>query len=126
MILLGVFGVTAAILAAVGIYGVMSFSIAQRRREIGVRVALGASQRTVLALVGRQAASMIVLGLLLGLAGATALTRLLESSLWNVTPTDPLTFAAVSLFLALIAVVACMVPTRYAIRVDPADAVRAE
>ena len=125
-ILLGVFGVTAAILAAVGIYGVMSFSIAQRRREIGVRVALGASQRTVLALVGRQAASMIVLGLLLGLIGATALSRLIESSLWNVTPTDPLTFAAVSLFLALVAVAACLVPTRYAIRVDPADAVRAE
>jgi putative ABC transport system permease protein len=126
MVLLGVFGGTAAILAAVGIYGVMSFSIAQRRREIGVRMALGANQRSVLRLVGRQAISMITLGLLLGLVGSVALTRLLESSLWNVKSTDPLTFAAVSLFLGAIAVVACVVPTREATRVDPADAVRAE
>src|SRR6185312_15173502 len=84
MVLLGVFGGTAAILAAVGIYGVMSFSIAQRRREIGVRMALGANQRSVLGLVGKQAVSMIALGLLLGVAGSLALTRLLESSLWNV------------------------------------------
>jgi ABC-type antimicrobial peptide transport system permease subunit len=126
MVLLGVFGGTAAILAAVGIYGVMSFSIAQRRREIGVRMALGADQRSVLGLVGKQALSMITLGLALGLAGSLALTRLLESSLWNVKPTDPLTFAAVSVFLGAIALVACVAPTREATRVDPADAVRAE
>ncbi|HEX4135224.1 MAG TPA: ABC transporter permease [Bryobacteraceae bacterium] len=126
MLLLGVFGGAAAILAAVGIYGVMSFSIAQRRREIGIRMALGANHREVLHLVGRQALSMIGLGLMLGLAGALALTRLLEFALWNVRPSDPLTFAAVSVFLALIALVACIVPTRQATRVDPAVAVRAE
>jgi putative ABC transport system permease protein len=126
MLLLGVFGGAAAILAAVGIYGVMSFSIAQRRREIGIRMALGANHREVLRLVGRQALSMIGLGLMLGLAGALALTRLLEFALWNVRPSDPLTFAAVSVFLALIALVACIVPTRQATRVDPAVAVRAE
>ncbi len=126
MLLLGLFGGVAAILAAVGIYGVMSFSIAQRRREIGIRMALGATQGGVLRLVGRQALSMIGLGLLLGVAGALALTRVVEFALWNVRPTDPLTFVAVSLFLALIALVACIVPTRHATRVDPAVAVRSE
>ena len=126
MLLLGLFGGAAAILAVVGIYGVMSFSIAQRRREIGIRMALGANQAAVLRLVGRQALSMIGLGLLLGLVGALALTRVLEFVLWNVRPTDPLTFAAVSLFLALIAFVACIVPARQATRVDPAVAVRSE
>jgi ABC-type antimicrobial peptide transport system permease subunit len=125
-LLLGVFGGVAAILAAVGIYGVMSFSIAQRRREIGIRMALGANHRAVLRLVGRQALSMIGLGLMLGLAGSLALTRLLEFALWNVRPSDPLTFTAVSVFLALIALAACIVPTRQATRVDPAAAVRAE
>jgi len=126
MLLLGVFGGTAAILAAVGIYGVMSFSIAQRRREIGIRMALGANHRAVLRLVGRQALSMVVLGLMLGLAGSLVLTRRLEFALWNVRPSDPLTFTAVSVFLAMIALVACIVPARQATRVDPAVAVRAE
>jgi putative ABC transport system permease protein len=126
MLLLGVFGCAAAILAAVGIYGVMSFSIAQRRREIGIRMALGADHGTILRLVGRQALSMIGLGLLLGLAGAFALTRVLEFALWNVRPTDPLTFSAVSLFLVLIALGACVAPTLEATRVDPAVAVRVE
>lgn len=126
VLLLVVFGGSAALLAAVGIYGVMSFSIAQRRREIGIRMALGASQHAVLRLVARQALTMIGLGLLLGLAGSLGLTRLLKSALWNVEPTDPFTFAAVSLFLALIALIACIVPTRQATRVDPAVAVRTE
>jgi len=126
MLLLGVFGGVAAVLAAVGIYGVMSFSIAQRRREIGIRMALGANRGAVLRLVGRQALSMIAAGLVLGLAGALVLTRVLEFTLWNVRPTDPLTFAAVSIFLALIALAACIVPTRQATRVDPAAAVRSE
>jgi len=126
MLLLGLFGCSAAILAAVGIYGVMSFNIAQRRREIGIRMALGADQRAILRLVGRQALSMIGLGLLLGLAGAFALTGVLEFALWNVRPTDPLTFAAVSLFLVTIALLACIVPTLEATRVDPAVAVRFE
>jgi predicted lysophospholipase L1 biosynthesis ABC-type transport system permease subunit len=126
MLLLGLFGGSAAVLAAVGIYGVMFFSIAQRRREIGIRMALGANPGAVLRLVGRQALSIIGAGLLLGLAGALALTHVLEFALWNVKPTDPLTFAAVSIFLALIALGACVVPTRAATRVDPAAAVRSE
>jgi predicted permease len=126
MLLLGLFGSSAAILAAVGIYGVMSFSVAQRRREIGIRMALGANRHAVVRLVGGRALRMIGLGLMLGLAGALLLTRLLEFTLWNVRPTDPLTFAAVSLFLALIALVACIVPTRQATGVDPAVAVRVE
>ena len=126
VLLLSVFGGSAALLAAVGIYGVMSFSIAQRRREIGIRMALGANHSLVLRWIARQALTMIGGGLLLGLAGSLALTRLLESALWNVTSTDPLTFTAVSLFLALIALIACIVPVRQATRVDPAIAVRAE
>ena len=126
MLLLGLFGGVAAVLAAVGIYGVMSFSIAQRRREIGIRMALGADQGAVLRLVGLQALTMIASGLLLGLAGALVLTRVIAFALWNVRPTDPFTFAAVSLFLALIALAACVVPTRQATRVDPAVAVRSE
>jgi len=126
MVLLGVFGGTAAILAAVGIYGLLSFSIAQRRREIGVRMALGASQPAVLALVGKEAVSIIFTGLVIGLMVSAALTRVLASTLWDVKPTDPLTYTAVSIFLGLVALLACAVPTRAATRVDPAAVVRAE
>ena len=121
--LLGFFGL---VLASVGLAGMTAISVARRAHEIGIRMALGANHRAVLRLVGGQALSMIGLGLMLGLAGSLALTRVLESALWNVRPTDALTFAAVSLFLALIALVACIVPTRQATRVDPAVAVRAE
>jgi putative ABC transport system permease protein len=124
VLLLAVFGGSAALLAAIGIYGVMAYSIAQRRHEIGLRMALGASASDVLQLVGRQAIVMISLGLLLGLAGSFALTRILESALWNVTPTDPLNFTMVSLLLALVAVAACIVPARQAARVDPTVALR--
>lgn len=126
VLLLGVFGGSAAVLAAVGIYGVMAFSIAQRRREIGIRMALGADRYDVLRLVGRQALAMIALGLAVGLAGSLALTRILATALWNVTPTDPPTFTAVSLFLASIALLASLVPTRQATRVDPTLAIRTE
>jgi putative ABC transport system permease protein len=126
VILLAVFGVIAAVLAAIGIYGMMAFSVAQRTHEIGIRMALGASAGQVLGLIVRQALVLIVIGLTLGLAGSFALTRLIVQQLWGVTPTDPLTFAGVSLFLTMVALLACFIPTRQAARVDPSLALRTE
>ena len=97
------FALTATILAAIGIYGVMAYSVTQRTREIGIRVALGARAQEVIALVGRHAILIVALGLVTGLAGAVAATQLLQSQLWGVTPTDPTTFALVSLLFALVA-----------------------
>jgi putative ABC transport system permease protein len=124
--LLGLFAAVALVLAAVGIYGVMAYAVAQRTREIGIRMALGAGQTDVLKLVVRQAIFLIVGGLALGLAGATALTRYLSSELWEVKATDPVTFSAVSMVLISVALVACMVPTLRATRVDPTVALRHE
>jgi putative ABC transport system permease protein len=126
MMLLGVFGISAGLLAATGIYSVMAYAVAQRTREIGIRVALGASGRDVLGLVARQTVFMIGIGVAGGLAGAFGLTRFLRNYLWQVSPTDPITFITVSIGLALIAVVACFVPTRRAVRVDPTVALRYE
>jgi ABC-type antimicrobial peptide transport system permease subunit len=126
VLLLTVFGAVAAILAAIGIYGVMSYNVAQRTHEIGIRMALGASTRDVLGMVGKQALWLIAIGLGLGLAGSVALTRLIESALWGVTARDPLTFAGVSVFLALVALIACFIPTRQAAGVDPTIALRSE
>ena len=126
VLLLGVFGVMAAVLAAVGIYGVMANIVAQRTHEIGIRVALGANVRDVLTLLLRQALVLIATGLGLGLAASYGLTRILASALWGVTATDPATFAAVSIFLTLVALVACFVPTRRAATVDATIALRTE
>jgi putative ABC transport system permease protein len=126
MMLLGVFGISAGVLAATGIYGVMAYAVAQRTREIGIRVALGASDRDVLGLVARQTVFMIAIGVAGGLAGAFGLTRFLRNYLWQVSPTDPITFIGVSIGLVLIAVLACLVPTRRAVRVDPTIALRYE
>ena len=126
VLLLGVFGAIAAVLAASGIYGVMAYNVAQRTHEIGIRMALGASAGQVLGLVLRQAVVLIGIGLALGLAGSLALTRVIVQQLWGVTPTDPLTFACVSLFLAMVALAACFIPTRQAARVDPTVALRSE
>lgn len=123
ILLLGIFGAVAAVLAAIGIYGVMAYSVAERTREIGIRVALGAGGREVLALVARQAAIVISIGLALEPGGSFALTRLLKSALVGVTATDPSTYSVVSLALA---VLACLVPTRRAIAVDPTIALRYE
>ncbi len=125
-LLLSVFGGLAAVLAAAGIYGVMAWSVAQRTREIGVRVALGARRADVVALVLRQGMTLTAVGLLIGLAGALGLTRLLSSLLFEVSATDPLTFAAVPLALAAVALLACYVPARRAAGVDPMTALRAE
>ena len=126
MILLVIFGAVAAVLAAIGIYGVTAYAVAQRTREIGVRMALGASAPLVIWLVVWQALLLIGVGVVLGLAGAWALTRFLVNYLWNVSPTDPLTFAAVAAGLVVVSVLACLVPTLRAVRVDPAVALRYE
>jgi len=126
VLLLGIFGAIAAGLAAIGIYGVMAYSVAERTREIGIRMALGASAGDVFKLVVFHALILLSIGLCLGLAGAFALTRYLQSALYEVTATDPSTFIAVSLLLALVALIACLVPTRRAVSVNPTVALRYE
>ena len=119
MVLLGVFGAAATILAATGIYGVMAYSVSERTREIGIRIALGAGTHDVLRMIVRQAICVIGVGVLLGLAGAATMSGLLRNVLFGITATDPSTYAAVSLLLLVMAVIACLVPTRRAISVDP-------
>ncbi len=124
--LLGLFAVVATGLAGVGIYGVMAYSVEQRTREIGIRVALGAGQWDVLKLVLRQALVVTTIGLAGGISGAVFLTRLISSELWEVKPNDPATLAGVSVLLVAIAIFACLVPTRRALEVDPNTALRYE
>ena len=124
--LLAVFGGVAAVLAAIGIYGVMSYSVTERTREIGIRMALGAGSRAVLGLVVRQALILVSIGLAAGLAAAFALTRVIKSALVGVTATDPATYAGVSLLLVLVALIASLIPTRRAVGVDPTIALRYE
>ena len=126
MLLLTVFGAIAAVLAAVGIYGVMAYAVTQRTREIGIRMALGATASSVMALVVKQALVLVVIGLILGVAGAFGLTRFLSNELYGVTATDPTTFIEVSLGLVAIAVLASLIPTRRAVSVDPTEALRHE
>jgi putative ABC transport system permease protein len=122
----GGFGLLALALAAIGIYGVMAYSVSQRTREIGIRMALGAQARDVLSLVVRQGMVLALAGLGLGLAGAVVLTRLMSSVLVGVSATDAATFIIVSLLLALVVFVACYIPARRATRVDPMAALRRE
>ena len=116
----------AFLLGAVGIYGVISFFVSQRTREIGIRVALGAQPAHILKMVMREGLSMIVAGVAIGLIAAIALTRLLGGLLYAVSPTDPLSLAAVALLFALVAALACYIPARRAMRVDPVTAMRSE
>ena len=127
MSLLTVFAGVAVLLAAIGIFGVLSYAVAQRTREIGIRMALGAHERTVLGLVVREAMMMAAGGVVIGIAIALPLTRLLVAKLlFGTKPYDPLTFASVGVLLTLIALAAAYVPARRATRVDPIVALRAE
>ena len=126
VVLLGIFGTLALILAAIGLYGVLAFTVSQRTREIGVRIALGAQWRDVLKLILRSGMTLVVVGLTIGLAGALALTRLMSTLLFEVSPTDPITFGAVALSVILAALLACYVPARRATKVDPLIALRYE
>ena len=124
MTLLGVFSLLALLLASVGIYGVLSYLVGQRTKEIGVRMALGAQRFDVLRMVLKDGARMTLVGIVLGLVGAVGLTRLMRSMLYGVRPTDPLTFLCVAALLCAIAMLACYVPARRAMKVDPMEALR--
>ena len=123
--LIGVFAGVALLLATIGLYGVMTHAVVERTREIGIRLALGAAPRDVMHLIAARAARLVAAGVCLGLAGATLLTRFISSQLWEVTPTDPLTFAIVTLVMIAVAAAACLVPTIRATRVDPTTALQA-
>jgi len=126
LVIFGVFGTTALLLAAMGIYGVTTYAVAQRTQEIGIRIALGAQMSDVLKLVLRNAMSLVLIGAVVGLAGAWAITRVMSSLLFEVAPTDLATFAAVPMVLFLVAFVACLIPARRATKVDPLVALRYE
>jgi predicted permease len=119
MLLIAIFATVATVLAATGIYCVMAYSVAERRREIGIRIALGAGSRDVLAMMFRQASFIIGIGLLIGLGVALGVSRLLQSTLYGVSSTDLPTYAAVAVVLLLTATIACLIPTKRAIAVDP-------
>jgi ABC-type antimicrobial peptide transport system permease subunit len=126
MLLMTVFGSAALLLAAIGIYGLMAYSVAQRAQEIGIRLALGASTRDVRRMVISQGMRLAVVGVAIGVASAFGLARVVASLLYGVTPRDPVVFTATPIALALVAFVGVWLPARRAVRVDPVSALRAE
>ena len=125
-VLMGSFAALALILACVGIYGVLAYMVTQRTQEIGVRVALGADTTDIFAAVARQGMGLTAIGIAVGVTGSLALSRLLESLLYGVAATDPITYMAAALAFALVALLACYIPARRAAKVDPLVALRYE
>jgi predicted permease len=126
LVMLGIAGAMALLLGAVGLYSVISYSVSQRTREIGIRMGLGAQRRDVLGMVVAQGSKVTLIGLAIGIVGALGLTRFLSSLLYGVKPTDPLTFIGISVLLAAVALLACYIPARHAMKVDPMVALRYE
>ena len=124
--LLSIFAATALVLTAIGIYGVMAYSVSQRTSEIGIRIALGAGKDSIFRLIVGQAMTIVAISLVAGIAGAFAATRLLNSLLFGIGASDPVTFAAIVLLVSVVAFIAAWLPARRAMRVDPIIALRAE
>jgi predicted permease len=125
-LVLSIFAGIALVLTSIGIYGVMAYSVAQRTSEIGIRIALGAAQSSIFRLIVGQAMTLVAISVIIGLAGAFAATRLLNSLLFGVGPSDPLTFVTIVLIISLVAFLAAWLPARRAARVDPIEALRME
>jgi len=125
-VLTGFFGIVGLALACVGLYGIMAYNVARRTHELGVRMALGAQKGEILKMIMGRGLRLTLIGLAIGAAGALALTRLMTNLLYGVRPSDPLTFIAVSLLLAIVALLACYIPARRAMKVDPMVALRYE
>jgi ABC-type antimicrobial peptide transport system permease subunit len=124
--LLSIFGLLALSLAAIGLYGVMAYSVSQRTRELGIRVSVGAERHDIFKLILDQGLAMSVVGLLAGLVAALAVTRLTPNLLYGVSATDPVTFIVIALLLLCVTLLACYFPARRATKVDPIIALRAE
>jgi predicted lysophospholipase L1 biosynthesis ABC-type transport system permease subunit len=122
--LLTLFGTMSALLCVIGLFGVMAHAVMQRSNEIGIRIALGATRASVLRLIFQQGLVLVAAGMTLGMAAAVALTQVIRTLLWGITPTDPITFVIVSAALAAVALLACYVPARRALKIDPIVALR--
>jgi ABC-type antimicrobial peptide transport system permease subunit len=124
--LFSAFGAVALLLAVTGVYGLLAYAVSQRTQEIGIRVALGAMRKDVVRMIVGQGLRLAMVGVLLGIVGAFGVTRVIASFLYNITPTDPVTFIGASVFLVVLAMLASYVPTRRATAVDPLIALRSE